>query len=145
MSLLIVAPELLDSAATDLGTIGSALTAAHVSAAVPTTGLVAAGADEVSVAVAALFSGHGQQVQALGARAAAFHTQFVLSLTAGAGAYASTEAANVEQTLLSAAQQVQQQTQPFWQALLGVVNAPTEHLLGRPLIGNGTNGTTSTQ
>jgi len=55
---------------------------------------VAAAGDEVSAAVASLFSGHGQAFQALGAQAAAFHDQFVQALNAGAGAYASTEAAS---------------------------------------------------
>ena len=53
MSLLVVAPESLVSAAADVQSIGSALKEANVSAAVPTTGLLAAGADEVSAAVAA--------------------------------------------------------------------------------------------
>ena len=72
MSLLVVAPDLLVSAAADLKGIGSALDAAHAAAAVPTTGLAAAGADEVSAAVAALFGGVGQEFQALNAQASAF-------------------------------------------------------------------------
>jgi hypothetical protein len=50
--------------------------------------------DEVSAAIAAVFSGLGQGFQALGAQAAAFHDQFVQALNAGAGVYAATEAAN---------------------------------------------------
>ncbi len=50
--------------------------------------LLAAGADEVSAAVAAVFSSYAQQYQALSAAAAAFHDQFVRALAAGAGAYA---------------------------------------------------------
>ncbi len=38
---------------------------------------LAAGADEVSVAVAALFSGHAQAYQSVSARAALFHAQLV--------------------------------------------------------------------
>jgi len=84
----------LASAASDLSGIGSSLSAGHAVAAVPTTAVVAAAGDEVSAAVASLFSGHGQAFQALGAQAAAFHDQFVQALNAGAGAYASTEAAS---------------------------------------------------
>ena len=76
MSFLVAVPEFLTSAASDLSNIGSALSAAYAAAA-PTTGVLAAGADEVSVSVASLFSGQGQAFQALGAQAAAFHSQFV--------------------------------------------------------------------
>jgi hypothetical protein len=43
----------------------------------PTTGVVAAAEDEVSAAIALLFSNHAQEFQALSAQAGAFHTQFV--------------------------------------------------------------------
>jgi PE family len=132
MSLLVVAPELLGSAAADLESIGSALRAAHVTAAVPTTGLATAGADEVSAAVAALFAGYGQEYQALSAQASAFHQQFVEALSSGAESYLTAEAANASPL---------QTVQTVLDDLLGVVNAPTQALLGRPLIGNGANGT----
>jgi triacylglycerol lipase len=63
-----------------------------VAASASTTVVVAAAEDEVSAAIAALFSSHGQQFQALSARAAAFHTQFVRALNASADSYASAEA-----------------------------------------------------
>jgi hypothetical protein len=94
MSNLIAAPEIMATAATDLATIGSDLRAAHTAAATQTTGVLAAAEDEVSAAIVALFSTHGQGFQAVGAQAAAFHAQFVQALHADAGAYASTEAAN---------------------------------------------------
>ena len=94
MSLLDVTPQLLASAAADLRGIGSTLDAAHAAAAAPTTGLLAAGADEVSAAVAALFSGHGQAFQELGGQAGAFHAQFVQALSSAEGAYAAAEATN---------------------------------------------------
>ncbi len=65
MSYLVAAPEFLASAATDLSNVGSAVIAANAAAAAPTTGVLAAGADEVSAAVASLFAGHGQGFQAL--------------------------------------------------------------------------------
>jgi triacylglycerol lipase len=92
MSYVIAAPEMMTSAATDLATIGSDLSAAHTAAVAQTTGMLAAAEDEVSAAIAALFSAHGQGFQALGAQAAAFHAQFVQALNAGAGSYASVEA-----------------------------------------------------
>lgn len=78
MSFVIAAPEALDSAATDLVVLGSTLGAATAAAAAQTTGIVAAAAhDEVSAAIAALFSAHGQAYQAASAQAAAFHTRFI--------------------------------------------------------------------
>ena len=89
-----VVPDVLGSAASDLADIGSALTRAHTAASIPTTSVVAAAQDEVSAAIASLFSSHGKAFQALSAHAAAFHSQIVQALNAGAGAYASAEAAN---------------------------------------------------
>ena len=94
MSSLIAAPELITTAATDVASIGSTLSAAHAAAAAPTTGILAAAEDEVSVAIAELFSGHGQAYQALSAQVAAFHEQLVQGLTASAASYVSAEAAN---------------------------------------------------
>ena len=94
MSYVIAAPEFVTVAASDLATIGSTIRAAHTAAGA-TTQIVAAAEDEVSAAIAAVFSAHGQGFQALGAQAAAFHDQFVQALTAAAGSYAGAEAANV--------------------------------------------------
>ncbi|GAB7146115.1 hypothetical protein LRC484719_47240 [Mycobacterium riyadhense] len=55
MSFVIATPESVAAAATDLASIGSSLSAATQAAAAPTMGIVSAGADEVSVAIAALF------------------------------------------------------------------------------------------
>jgi hypothetical protein len=94
MSYLIAAPEILDSAATDLASIAGTVRAANASAAAQTTGILAAAKDEVSATIAALFSDHAQAFQAVSAKAAAFHQQFTQALTAGAGAYADAEAAS---------------------------------------------------
>src|SRR5271157_1691548 len=133
MSYVIAAPELMTAAATDLANIGSTLNAANVAAAASTTGVIAAAEDEVSLAIANLFSGHAQAYQALSAQAAAFHEQFVQALTAGAGSYVGAEAANVAAFTANPAQTIPQD-------LLNVINAPFLALLGRPLIGNGANG-----
>ncbi|BBZ38989.1 PE family protein PE1 [Mycobacterium conspicuum] len=94
MSYVTAAPEMIASAATDVANIGSALHAANAAAAAQTTDMLAAAEDEVSVAVAQLFSGHGRAFQTLGAQAAAFHAEFVRALSGNSGAYANTEAAN---------------------------------------------------
>jgi PE family len=73
MSSVIAAPEMITTAATDLRNIGSTLSAAHAVAATRTAGVLAAAEDEVSAAIAAVFSAHGQGFQALSAQAAAFH------------------------------------------------------------------------
>ena len=102
MSYVFAAPELVESAAQDLAGISSALGQATSAAAAPTTSVLAAGADEVSAAIAQLFGAHGQEFQAISAQAAAFHDEFVGLLNAGAGAYASAEASGV-QSLVTAA------------------------------------------
>jgi hypothetical protein len=123
-----VAPQLLASAAANLESIGAALTAGNIAAAVPTTALAAAAADEVSGAVAALFTLYANEYQVFSAQAGAFHQQFAQALTSAAGSYLAAEAANARPL------------QVLGQDVLGVINAPTELLLGRPLIGDGANG-----
>jgi PE family len=129
MSFVIAAPEFVTAAASDLANVGSTISTANAAAAAPTTGVLAAGADEVSATVATLFGAHGQAYQVISAQTAAFHQQFVQLINSGAGSYAAAEAANAAPL---------QSTQ---QDLLAVINAPTQAALGRPLIGNGANAT----
>jgi hypothetical protein len=91
MSFVIAAPEMMTSAASDLATIGSNLSAAHMVAAARTTSVIPAAADEVSASIAQLFSQHAQGNQALAAQAAAFHDQFAHNLATGAFSYTSIE------------------------------------------------------
>ncbi|MCV7122456.1 PE family protein, partial [Mycobacterium lacus] len=123
---MIAAPEALTAASAELTGIASTIRAANSAAAASTTEILAAGSDEVSAAIARLFGSYARDFQALSAQSVAFHDQFVRVLAAGANAYASAEAVNVEQNLLNA------------------INAPTLALLGRPLIGNGANGAPGT-
>jgi hypothetical protein len=102
VSFVVTAPELVTEAAGDLAGIGSSLGEATAAAAAPTTGVAAAAADEVSIAISELFGTYGREFQAASARAAAFHDEFVGLLNGGAAAYLSTEIANVEQGLLNA-------------------------------------------
>nr|WP_262491079.1 PE family protein [Mycobacterium simiae] len=124
MSFLIAAPDLMAAAATDLAGLGALLGEANAAAAAATTGLLAAGGDEVSAAIAAVFSGHAQAYQTLGVQASGFHHQFVAALSAGAQTYAVAESAAAS---------------PL-QSALNLLNAPFQAVLGRPLIGNGANG-----
>src|SRR5207248_11557364 len=93
MSFVTAAPEMMAAATSDLAGIDSALGAARA-AAVSTTAVLAAAEDEVSAAIAALFSAHGQHFQGLGAQAAAFHDQFMRTLRGAADGYTAAEAAN---------------------------------------------------
>ncbi|WP_459797751.1 PE family protein, partial [Mycobacterium riyadhense] len=135
MSIVNVIPEMLTTAAADVARIGSSLSAANRAAAAPTSGVLAAGADEVSAAIASLFSGYARDYQALSAQVAGFHQQFVEALTASAGSYAAAEAANA-----SPLQALEPPLQALQQQVLSVINAPTQILLGRPLVGNGADG-----
>ncbi len=128
MSFLIAAPEVIDAAAADLAILGSTINGANLAAIGPTTGLLAPATDEVSAAITAVFTGHAHAYQTLSAQVSAFHDQFVRAVSTAAGSYAGAEAANAS---------------PL-QELLNVINAPTQTLLGRPLIGNGANGAPGT-
>ncbi|MDP7703161.1 PE family protein [Mycobacterium sp. TY815] len=121
-----IVPEFVSSAAADVARVGSAVSDAAAAASSPTTGVLAAAADEVSEAIATMFSSHGQAFQAASAHVAAFHDQFVGLLNASVGRYVSAEAAAAN---------------PL-QPLLDVINSPFQTFLGRPLIGDGANGYT---
>lgn len=91
MSYVMAAPDSIAAAATDLAVVGSTVNAAHMAAA-STTAVVPAADDEVSTAVANLFSGVGQEFHHLVGEAATFHTQFMEHLNTSAKSYAATEA-----------------------------------------------------
>ena len=65
MSFVTTQPELLTSAAANLGGIGAAMTAGNMAAAAPTTGVVPAAADEVSALTAVQFAAHAEMYQAV--------------------------------------------------------------------------------
>ncbi len=60
MSFVFAVPDVVSTAATDLASVGSTLSQASSAATAQTTEVLAAGADEVSAAVAALFAAHGR-------------------------------------------------------------------------------------
>ena len=63
MSFVVAAPEALLELAGDLAGIGSTLSAANAAAVAQTTGVVAAGADQVSTQIAALFDAHARAIR----------------------------------------------------------------------------------
>ncbi|WP_142281460.1 PE family protein, partial [Mycobacterium palustre] len=127
-SYVIAAPEALAAVSAELASIGSAVGSASVAAGPAITQVAAAAGDEVSAAVSRVFGDYGQRFQRLAGQAGVFHAGFVQALSAGGSMYAAAEAANV-----SAAQSVQDD-------VLGVINAPFLAATGRPLIGDGANG-----
>src|SRR6202035_1132973 len=94
MSCLIASPEALLAATSDLAGIGSTSQMANAAAVAPIASLLAAGPDEVSAVIAALFDTHARGYQALSVQAEAFHTQFLQVMSASASSYAAAEAAN---------------------------------------------------
>ena len=127
---VIAAPEYVAAAASDLANIGSSISSANMTALMPTSGVLAAGADEVSAMIAALFSSHAQAYQALSAQAASFHAQFVQLMNGGASQYALTEAANASPLLETVGQNA-----------AGAVTSSVQALTGSPL---GSGATAST-
>lgn len=77
MSFVLISPEVVSAAAGDLANVGSTISAANKAAAAATTQVLAAGADEVSARIAALFGMYGLEYQAISAQVAAYHQQFV--------------------------------------------------------------------
>ncbi|WP_415823707.1 PE family protein, partial [Mycobacterium basiliense] len=128
MSFVVAVPEMVAAAVSDVAGVGAMIDAANAAAAGATVGIAAAGGDEVSAAIAALFSGHAQAYQRVGAEVAVFHARFEQALSVGARAYSGAEAANA--ALL----------QDPLQGLVTAVNGSVEQWTGRPLVGNGANG-----
>jgi hypothetical protein len=128
MSFVFTTPEYVAAAASDLANIGSTISSANAAALGRTSGVLAAGADEVSTTVAALFDAHAQAYQALSTQAALFHQQFVELMNSGAGQYALTEAANASPL------------QTVGQAVTSGIGAASQALAEGSPIGNGANG-----
>ncbi len=120
MAYVIAAPAMLAAAAAEVADLGSSLDAANAAARARTTAVVAAAEDEVSAGIAAVFSGHAQQFQALSGQAATFHEQFAHALSWAESSYDLSEAAAVQNL---------------------AVFSPIKLLTGRPLVGDGANGT----
>ncbi|MDC8992559.1 PE family protein [Mycobacterium marinum] len=66
MAFVFAVPGAVTAAASDLAGLGTVLSQANAAAALPMTGVVAAAADQVSLAVAALYGSYAQGYQSLG-------------------------------------------------------------------------------
>jgi hypothetical protein len=93
MTYVLAQPQAMAAVADDVAGIGSAINDANAAAAGPTTGVLEAAADEVSVSAATLFNSYARDYQAVLQRAGAFHDEFARLLAAAGNAFAQTEAA----------------------------------------------------
>ncbi|MCQ4363361.1 PE family protein, partial [Mycobacterium gordonae] len=132
MSSLVVVPQVVAAASKRVAKIGAAVRSANSAAATSTTAVLVAGGDEVSEAIAALFSDHAGQYQVISAEVSAFHARFVEAIGAAGASYEAAEAAAVDPL------------QGLAGEVLGAINAQSTRLSGRPLIGNGANGAAGT-
>jgi PE-PPE domain/PE family len=89
--MVIVDLSALADAAASLGSVGSSLGAAHAVAELPTTGILAPAADEVSAMITTLFNSRGHWCQWLAGQAEAFRRIFTQTLVAASEAYQNTE------------------------------------------------------
>src|ERR1700748_3469003 len=143
---MFVTPDVISSAATDLVNVGSLLGATNSVAVTHTTELVAAAQDEVSIQIAAMFSGYANEFQQISRSAAAYHGDFVRALDLAAGAYAGADLtlARVFNSL------IYQPTYTIGQAWITsrvgefiddtFINPIGQFFIGRDLLGNGAAG-----
>lgn len=94
MSFVRTYPEHIAAAASNLQSLGAALNVGNAVAAAPTTGVVPAAIDEVSVLTASHFATYGQRFQELSAQGARIQAALAATLAVSGGSYAATEAAN---------------------------------------------------
>ncbi len=94
MSFLKAHPEVLYAVAAELHSVNAAVREGSSAAATPTTGLVPAAADAVSILTAAQFISHARLFQEISAEAATVREQLATTLGVSAGSYAATEIAN---------------------------------------------------
>lgn len=94
MSMVIAEPDALAAASEELLSINAAMRGGNAAAAGPTTSVVPAASDLVSLLTAAQFAQHARLYQEVSAHAAAVQEQLAVTLGISAGSYAVTEAAN---------------------------------------------------
>lgn len=92
MSIMHAEPEMLAATAGELQSINAVARAGNAAVAGPTTGVVPAAADLVSLLTASQFAAHAQLYQAISAEAMAVQEQLATTLGISAGSYAATEA-----------------------------------------------------
>ena len=91
MSSITPQPDAAAAATAHLAVSVSAMNAKNAAAAAPTIGVVPAAADPVSALMATQFAVHAQMYQVLSAQAAAFHEQFISTLTTSSASDGATE------------------------------------------------------
>lgn len=94
MSIVKAQPEILAAAAAEMQALNALVSAGSAAAAGPTTGVVPAAADVVSVLTAAHFASHAKLYQEVSAQAGALRELLATTLGISAGSYDATEAAN---------------------------------------------------
>ncbi len=94
MSIVIARPEVLAVAAAEMQSLNASMAAGNAAAAAPTTGVVPAAADVVSMLTAAHFASHARLYQEVSAQAAALRELLATTLGVSAASYDATEAAN---------------------------------------------------
>ncbi len=99
-----VESEALLAAATQLEAANMGMTAQNAGAAMPTTTIAPAGADQVSALQSLQFGAYGQLYQLISARAAAVQESLVQTLRSNAGTYETTETSNTAETGADSAQ-----------------------------------------
>jgi hypothetical protein len=95
MSIVIAQTEVLAGAAAQMQALNASMRAGDASASAPTTGVVPAAADVVSVLTAAHFASHARLYQEVSAQAATLRELLATTLGISAGSYEATEVANV--------------------------------------------------
>lgn len=100
MSFLTTLPEELLAAQGTLQGILSNLAAQNAGAAAPTTAILPAAADPVSIQQAGIFTAHGTLYQQMAAEAQTVQEQYVNTLGVSSGTYSATEAANASAAAL---------------------------------------------
>lgn len=95
MTFVTAQTDTMSAAAGQLSGIGSSVAAQNAAAVAPTTTVLPAAADQVSVLTAAQFAVYGHLYQQISAQAETILELFTSTLRGAAGAYAATEDANI--------------------------------------------------
>ncbi|AYE96881.1 PE family protein [Mycobacterium paragordonae] len=130
MASVLVSPELLAAATVDLADLESTLRSVNVLAALPTSQVVSASADEISQAVATFFAEHGQQYQQAAEQFSISYEQFRVRILETAREYAAAETALAKYLVSNVSH---------------LINDPVLQATGRPLFGDGADGYTTAQ
>ncbi|WP_173842093.1 PE family protein, partial [Mycobacterium terramassiliense] len=146
---MVVAPNALTAAAANVAAINSSLNAANAAAALPITWVPGSAGDQVSKAIATLFSEVGQEFQTLLEEAQAVANQIVQALNQAGEAFREAEVLSTQVLTPSlwpaAVADASGPSPPPRTDPLGTVmyelNQTSQRFVGEPLFFNGANGT----